>query len=181
MSLADIRAYDEHAKNAEDYIEDTTQPPESLKRYEEALKKADFAFNKGHNSDGAYEDANEVLSEVVSDYELSYAQMFFDRDISVYHNSVTSVTSAHDLINRGAGFADPAAAPRLCTSHSQYVQHKPQKKRKAAQQAKIDYLQREFDAICYIDVSNNAEAKRRSAEQLQAFIKNTQKKSPYKV
>lgn len=182
MTAAEVRAYQEHVQNSLDYWSYLYDVPAELHSYAHALKAADFASNAKKDdylAESLYEKAYEILQEVVSAYPQGALQHYFDRDISYYHDSVANMISADELINAGAFSNDPAAAPRLVTSKSKHVQVQARQKRQAERDAKIEFLQREFDAICYIDEPSNAAARKRSAETLKKFL--WPKGSPYKV
>lgn len=155
MTVQEIRSYKEHVQQAKHYARDVNAVPKEFNSYTDALKAADFAFNAKRDDSLAetlYERAYEILQEVVSGYALSEVQMYFDRDIHLYHISYTDYLrdmSADELINSAAYSPEPQAAPRLVTSNSKYSQSNTEKLRQAEHDAKIQYLQQVFDSICY--------------------------------
>lgn len=174
MTVQEVRAYQEHVQQALEYWSYLYDVPEELHSYANALKAADFASNAKKDdylAESLYEKAYEILQEVVSAYLQGTLQHYFDRDITYYHDSVANKISADELINAGAFSNNPAEAPRLSTSKSQHVQVQARQKRQAERDAKIEFLQREFDAICYIDVVSSTEAKQRNAEFLKKWLK----------
>lgn len=158
MTAAEVRAYQEHVQNSLDYWSYLYDVPAELHSYAHALKAAEFEYSKGNykGSDKLFERAYEALQEAYS--AAPGIEMYFDRPL------VFDAANSYAL--------EPTAAPRLVTSKSKHVQVQARQKRQAERDAKIEFLQREFDAICYIDVVSSTEAKQRNAEFLKKFLKN---------
>lgn len=178
LTAAQLRDYKEHVQQAKHYARDVNAVPKEFNSYTDALKAADFAFNAKRNDSLAetlYERAYEILQEVVSGYALSEVQMYFDRDIHLYHSSYTDYLrdmSADELIDSAAYAAEPQAAPRLVTSNSKHNQSNSEQLRLAEHDAKIQYLQQVFDFICYTST-----AQPKPSSTLKEFIQKINKQN----